>query len=158
MTSAFSWQNSISLCPASFCTPRPNLPVTPGISFIPLYLRYSTYHFLKLIPCVYQFSLTIYKYFNHKHLSLSSAKIVPRFITNLMKRWIPGMTVIRGLLDYSVKYFYIHIEVLNLTSFLLLQITLSGYLVSELIFSLEMIPAFTIRSLIKLQLEGWHIR
>jgi len=30
MTSLFSWQNSISLCPASFCTPRPNLPVTPG--------------------------------------------------------------------------------------------------------------------------------
>ena len=23
MTSAFSWQNSISLCPASFCIPRP---------------------------------------------------------------------------------------------------------------------------------------
>ena len=32
MTSAFSWQNSISLCPASFHTPRPNLPVTPGVS------------------------------------------------------------------------------------------------------------------------------
>ena len=32
MTSAFSWQNSISLCPASFCIPRPNLPVTPGIT------------------------------------------------------------------------------------------------------------------------------
>ena len=31
MTSAFSWQNSISLCPASFCIPRPNLPVTPGV-------------------------------------------------------------------------------------------------------------------------------
>ena len=29
MTSAFSWQNSISLCPASFRIPRPNLPVTP---------------------------------------------------------------------------------------------------------------------------------
>ena len=29
MTNAFSWQNSASLCPASFCTPRPNLPVTP---------------------------------------------------------------------------------------------------------------------------------
>ena len=28
----FLWQNSVSLCPASFCTPRPNLPVTPGIS------------------------------------------------------------------------------------------------------------------------------
>ena len=29
MTSAFSWQNSISFCPALFHTPRPNLPVTP---------------------------------------------------------------------------------------------------------------------------------
>ena len=29
MTSAFSWQNSISLCPASLCTPKLNLPVTP---------------------------------------------------------------------------------------------------------------------------------
>ena len=32
MMSAFSWQNSVSLCPASFCTARPNLPVIPGIS------------------------------------------------------------------------------------------------------------------------------
>ena len=31
MTSAFSWQNSISLFPASFRIPRPNLPVTPGV-------------------------------------------------------------------------------------------------------------------------------
>ena len=29
MTSAFSWQNSTSLCPASLRIPRPNLPVTP---------------------------------------------------------------------------------------------------------------------------------
>ena len=35
MTSAFSWQNSISLCPASFCTPRLNLPFTPGFSWLP---------------------------------------------------------------------------------------------------------------------------
>ena len=35
MTSVFSWQNSVSLCPASFCTPRPNLPVTPGVSWLP---------------------------------------------------------------------------------------------------------------------------
>ena len=27
-------ENSISLCPASFCTPRPNLPVTQGISWL----------------------------------------------------------------------------------------------------------------------------
>ena len=30
MTSAFPWQKSISLCPVSSCTPRPNFPVTPG--------------------------------------------------------------------------------------------------------------------------------
>ena len=41
MTSAFSWQNSISLCPASFCTPRPNLPVTPGISSLPTFAFHS---------------------------------------------------------------------------------------------------------------------
>ena len=32
MTNAFSWQNPVSLCPASFCTPRSNLAVTPAIS------------------------------------------------------------------------------------------------------------------------------
>ena len=37
MISAFSWQNSISLCPASFCIPRPNLPVTPGFSWLPTF-------------------------------------------------------------------------------------------------------------------------
>ena len=31
------WQNSVSLCPASFCTPRPNLPVTPVISWLPTF-------------------------------------------------------------------------------------------------------------------------
>ena len=30
MTSVFSWQNSILLCPASFCTRRQKLPVIPG--------------------------------------------------------------------------------------------------------------------------------
>ena len=29
MTRAFSWQNSVSLSSASFCTPRPNLSITP---------------------------------------------------------------------------------------------------------------------------------
>ena len=37
MTSAFSEQNSIMLCPASFCTPSPNLPVTPGVSWLPTF-------------------------------------------------------------------------------------------------------------------------
>ena len=35
MTNAYSWQNSVS--PASFCTPRPNLPITPGISCLPTF-------------------------------------------------------------------------------------------------------------------------
>ena len=37
MTSAFSWQNSISLCPASFRIPRPNFPVTSGVSWLPTF-------------------------------------------------------------------------------------------------------------------------
>ena len=37
MTSAFSWQNSISFSPASFCTPRPNLLVTQGVSWFPTF-------------------------------------------------------------------------------------------------------------------------
>ena len=35
MMSALSWQNSVSLCPASFSSPRLILPVTPGISWLP---------------------------------------------------------------------------------------------------------------------------
>ena len=37
MTRAFSWQSSVSLCPASFCTLRPNLSVIPGISWLPTF-------------------------------------------------------------------------------------------------------------------------
>ena len=37
MIGVFSWQNSVSLWPALFCTPRPNLPVTPGISWLPTF-------------------------------------------------------------------------------------------------------------------------
>ena len=37
MTSVFSWQKSVSLSPASFCSPRPNLPVTSGISWLPTF-------------------------------------------------------------------------------------------------------------------------
>ena len=37
MISMFSWQNFVSLCPSSFCIPRPNLPITPGISWLPTF-------------------------------------------------------------------------------------------------------------------------
>ena len=42
MISAFSWQNSVSLCPASFCTWKPSLPVTPGISWLPTFAFQSS--------------------------------------------------------------------------------------------------------------------
>ena len=35
------WQNSISLCPASFRIPKPNLPVTPGVSWLPTFALQS---------------------------------------------------------------------------------------------------------------------
>ena len=37
MTTVFSWQNSVSLFPPSFCTPRPNLPVFPVLSWLPTF-------------------------------------------------------------------------------------------------------------------------
>ena len=37
VTSAFFWQNSVSLCPASFCSPMSNLPFTPSISWLPTF-------------------------------------------------------------------------------------------------------------------------
>ena len=43
MTNVFSWQNSVSFCPASFCTRKPNLPVIPGISL--------TSYFCIPLPC-----------------------------------------------------------------------------------------------------------
>ena len=57
MTCAFSWPNSISLCPVSFCSTRPNLPVTPGISWIPTFVFQST--IMKLL---------LLNHFNHVRL------------------------------------------------------------------------------------------
>ena len=41
MTSGFSWQTSVSLCPALFCTSRPNVPVIPGIPWLPTFVFQS---------------------------------------------------------------------------------------------------------------------
>ena len=50
-------ENSVRPCPASFCTPRPNLPVTLGISWCPIFAfqsptinRTSFFFFLVLVP------------------------------------------------------------------------------------------------------------
>ena len=37
MTSVFSWKNPIKFCQGQICTPGPNLPVTPGISWLPTF-------------------------------------------------------------------------------------------------------------------------
>ena len=36
------WKTFVSLCPVSFCTPRPNLPITPGISWLPTFAFQSS--------------------------------------------------------------------------------------------------------------------
>ena len=41
MTCAFSWQNSISLCPALFCIPGPNFPVISSVSWLPTFALQS---------------------------------------------------------------------------------------------------------------------
>ena len=62
MTSAFSWQNSISLCPASFHIPRPNLTIDSlspsllfglvGIYHVPLPVEYLSFFSSCLDCCV----------------------------------------------------------------------------------------------------------
>ena len=53
MTSAFSWQNSVSLCPASFCTRRPNLPATPSISWLSCIGSFCSFKAV-LSNCIFQ--------------------------------------------------------------------------------------------------------
>ena len=48
MISVFSWQNSVSLCPPSFCTQRSNLPVTPGKSLFFFFFFLNFILFFKL--------------------------------------------------------------------------------------------------------------
>ena len=52
MTSVFSWQNSINLWPSSFCTPRPSLPVTPGVSSLPFFCIPVPYNEKDIFLCV----------------------------------------------------------------------------------------------------------
>ena len=52
LTSVFFWQNSVSLWPASFCTPSPNLPVTLGISWLPTFAFQSPIMKRKSLLCV----------------------------------------------------------------------------------------------------------
>ena len=55
MTNEFSWQNSISLCPASFCTPRPNLPLGLSIPNISNAIRATYLSWLLVRVLVFHF-------------------------------------------------------------------------------------------------------
>ena len=68
MTSVFSWENSISLCPASFCTPRPDLPVTPGI-------EKGVRQGCILSPCLFHF----YAEYNMQSAGMDEYKLESRF-------------------------------------------------------------------------------
>ena len=55
MTIAFSKQNSVSLWPTSIYIPRPNMPVTPGMSWLPMFafqspmMRRTSFFFFFLV-------------------------------------------------------------------------------------------------------------
>ena len=58
--SAWSLDKTVGLCPASFCTPRPDLPVIPSISWLPTFAFQSpmmkrTFFFLLVLEGVVVF-------------------------------------------------------------------------------------------------------
>ena len=55
--SMLSWQNSVSLCPAPFCIPRPNLSVIMGTSWLPPFVFKSPV--MKRTPYFFFFFLVL---------------------------------------------------------------------------------------------------
>ena len=68
MTHVFSWHNSVNLCPATFCTPRLNLPVTPDLSWLPTFaIKYSMmkgHHFFFFLVLVLEGIVGLYLFFD----------------------------------------------------------------------------------------------
>ena len=77
MTSVFSWQNSINLFPDSFCTPRPNLPVTSGILLTPYFCIPVPYNEKdSSFGCYFQKVLQVFiKWFNFSFFSITGQGI-----------------------------------------------------------------------------------
>ena len=87
VTSAFSWQNSVSLCPASFCIPRPNLPVTPGIS------RHPTFAFQSPMMKRHLFGVLVLGGLVGLHRTVQTYSIMPPAnsdsVVSSLPVWIP---------------------------------------------------------------------
>ena len=95
MTSAFSWQNSISLCPASFLIPRPNLPITPGVSWLPSFAFQSpimkrTFHHLKK---------------TQRSVVLEKTLESPLDCKEILKEMSPGISLERMMLKLKLQDF-----------------------------------------------------
>ena len=128
MTSAFSWQKSISLCPDSFPTPRPNLPVYPRCSLtsyfcIPvpynekdIFLRVSSKRSCRSSQNCYMFigSFIIYEWPKSNFLS----QFFKIFIDYFWLCWV--FIAMRAFSLVAVSEGYSLVEVLRLLWWLLL--------------------------------------
>ena len=83
MTSGFSWQNSISLCPSSFCTLRANLPVTLGISWLSTF----AFHSPIMNRTSYPYPSEDRQNENHNHRKLTNLFTWTAALSNPMKLW-----------------------------------------------------------------------
>ena len=127
MTSAFSWQNSVSLCPASFCTPRPNLPVTLGIFWLPSFscpLWWKGHLFLVLVPegLVGHHRTNTWKDAQHHSLSARESKMQYLDAMSKTKEWslfqgkpfsiivIQVCAPISNAEEAEVEWFYEHLQ------------------------------------------------
>ena len=91
MTSISSCQNSITLFPASFCTPKPNISVTPSISWLPTFAFQS-------IWLLAIWSLVPLPFLNPAWTSGSSSFWkVPSFVFHIMKKTSFLVLVLEGL-------------------------------------------------------------
>ena len=99
MTSAFSWQNSVSLCPASFCTPRPNLSVTPGISWLPTFAFQPSVMKRTYFLCLFSKILYVLSPFNS--VLFSSVAQLCLTLCDPMNHSVPGLPVHHQLPEFT---------------------------------------------------------
>ena len=97
LSSAFSWQNSISLCPASFRIPRPNLPVTPDVSWLATFAFQSP--ILKRTSFLGVRSIYTYKYF--------ILEVFPPYLSHLFTRlYLCAWSEVESNFIFSIKIIY----------------------------------------------------